>query len=130
QAATSDPAPATAEADGDSAALDAVVVDLLLGRGTLLLGATELLETARTPVAVHAGADAERLGLAVGNPLVIQGPGGTVRLPVAISDAVVPGCLVLPGGVTPDARREVAGTDGGMDQPLRVRIAAAQPVTA
>ena len=108
--------------------LDAVIVDLLLGNGTMLLGAHELRATAKTPTAVISREDATRMGLSDGQHVDVGASDGAVRLPVQVSDGVAQGCVVLPGGATPLVRQALAGMDVG--GPVRVKIAAVEPVTA
>lgn len=107
--------------------LDAVTVDLLLShRSTLLAGADELLATAPTPAATVAASDADRLGLADGQTVTVSGPGGSLTLPLAVSDRVAAGSVVLPGNAT-DAP---VGTLADPDDPtarLRVRVSAGEP---
>ncbi|MEY3019168.1 MAG: hypothetical protein RLZZ272_152 [Actinomycetota bacterium] len=78
-----------------------VVRPLLLGTGTMLAGADDLLATARTPVVLVNPADAAARGLSDGDEAVLTGAtGAALVLPVVIAPDLVPGAVVLPGGST------------------------------
>jgi NADH-quinone oxidoreductase subunit G len=87
-------APATSSGSDE---FDAIVLDPLLGHGTMLLGAKELIETARPPAVWVNESDARRLGISSGRHVAVVGHSGSVELPARVSAAVVPGCVVLPG---------------------------------
>ena len=108
----------------DDGAFDAVVVDLLLGDGTMLAGADELLATARRPAVTVNRRDADALGFAEGDVVEVAGPAGAVRLPVVLSDGVVPGCVVLPGGTRAGTPGALLGADAAAEQWLRVTLSA------
>ncbi|MFO8076623.1 MAG: NADH-quinone oxidoreductase subunit G [Egibacteraceae bacterium] len=110
------PRPERAERDDD--ALEAVLVDALLGRGELLDGAKELLASAPEPVATVAPGEAERLGLAAGERVAVVGDAGRLELALAVDEHVVPGVVVLPANST-DPRPAELAADGA---PLRVRL--------
>ena len=110
-------APAAA-GEGD---LDAVVVDPLFGPGSTMLGrADALLATARAPVVRVHPDDAARLGLTDGATVAVTGAADArAVLPVAVTDRVTPGVVVVPGPAS------------GVVVPLgRVRLAAADRVEA
>jgi NADH-quinone oxidoreductase subunit G len=76
---------------------DVVVLDYLLGDGTMLLGAKALKETAR-PASVWVSADdAAALGLHEGAAVAVVGPGGRSELPARVTTGVARGSVVLPG---------------------------------
>ena len=91
--------PDTTAAASSSAAdeFDAIIIDPLLGDGTLLLGAKELTETSRPAVVWVNESDARRLDISDGRHVNVVGHVGSVELPAKVSGAVVPGCIVLPG---------------------------------
>jgi anaerobic selenocysteine-containing dehydrogenase len=101
---------------------DVVVLDSLLGDGTMLLGAKALRETARPPAAWVHPDDAASLGLHDGAHLAVVGPGGRVELPVRVTAALVPGCVVLPGPSSAPSPGSLAAAG----EPLRVRL---EPLT-
>jgi NADH-quinone oxidoreductase subunit G len=81
----------------DEGSFDVVVVDSLLGDGTMLLGAKALKETA-APVTVWVNAeDARRIGLAQGSHVRLTGDAGSVELPAKVTTDVAPGVVVVPG---------------------------------
>jgi len=74
----------------------------LLAGGTLFLQGslshrTELLpRLAKTPRAFMSRGDAQRLALAEGDTVELEGAAGRIRLPVALDDAVAPGSVFVP----------------------------------
>ena len=103
---------------GDGLAL--VSWPLLLDRGVMTRGATDLLATARDAVVALSPADAAARGLADGDEAEVTGAGGTLRLPVRIEELLVDGCVWLPANsTTPNAATLVAGG------PARVEVTAA-----
>ncbi|HWB72324.1 MAG TPA: NADH-quinone oxidoreductase subunit G [Egibacteraceae bacterium] len=101
---------------------DAVVVDWLLGEGTMLVGAKGLKETAR-PAAVWVNeADARRLDIRDGGHVAVVGPGGRLDLPARVTGDVVSGCVVLPANSTPTTPGMLLAPDAPRDAPLRVRL--------
>ncbi|GGI05727.1 NADH-quinone oxidoreductase subunit G [Egicoccus halophilus] len=96
---------------GDPAALELVVRPLLLDRGTMLTGASDLLATARTPVVDLNTADAERLGIVDGAPVELSGNGATLRLTARVGHDVVPGAAVVPANSTDEPAAVLLGTD-------------------
>ena len=127
------PAAATPRQPSDGA-LDAVTLDYLLAGGDMLRGADELNATARQPSVWMNTEDAARLGLGGGDRVHVaahaaEGADGDttvqrVELPVVVTGAVTPGCVVLPadaGGV------RLGGAHGSAGR-LQVRIDA--PETA
>ncbi|MGH3665756.1 MAG: molybdopterin-dependent oxidoreductase, partial [Egibacteraceae bacterium] len=98
--------------------LDVVVMDHLIGDGSMLLGAKALQETARPAAAWVNAVDAERLGLADGQQVAVVGDEERIELPATITPHVAPGVVVLPGsssGVN-------AATLVAAGEPLRVRL--------
>jgi NADH-quinone oxidoreductase subunit G len=110
-------------ADGE---IDVVVVDQLLARGTLLAGAKELAETARPATVRMHPDDAARLGVAAQAVVTLEGPGGEVTLPATLSDAVVPGCVVVPGKTGTGEAVRLADLRAGGAAVLRCRIRAGE----
>jgi NADH-quinone oxidoreductase subunit G len=111
-----------AVAPPDSGELEAVTVDHLLStRSTLLAGADDLLATAPTPMAVMAPGDAQQLGLTAGQDVTVTGPGGALTLPLAVSERVVAGSVVLPGNAT-DAPVGTLADPNDPTARLRVRL--------
>jgi NADH-quinone oxidoreductase subunit G len=104
-------------------AFDVVVLDWLLGDGTMLLGAKALRDTARPPAVWVHPEDAAALDLHDGAQAVVIGPGGRLTLPVRATAAVVRGCVVLPGPSNAPAPGGLAGDEA----PLRVRLEPAAP---
>jgi NADH-quinone oxidoreductase chain G len=74
----------------------------LLSGGTLFLQGslshrTELLPRLAKPArAFMSRGDAQRLALAEGDRVELEGPAGSIRLPVAFDDSVAPGCVFVP----------------------------------
>ena len=111
----------------DDGWLDAVVVDLLVGDGTMLAGADELL-AARDPATVRVNArDAEALGVVDGGTVEVVGQdpetgeaaGEALRVRSVAVEGVAPGTVVLTGGMLahlPGAAGRAEGTW------LRVRL--------
>jgi NADH-quinone oxidoreductase subunit G len=114
----------------DDGALDALVVDALIGRGTLLVGAKELKATARSAVVVMNAGDAAALGFADGDLVDVTGPEGQLRLPVHTSETVVAGAAVLPGGATPMLPGAMRDPEQRAESWLRVRVAAVEKAAA
>ncbi|MBA2319324.1 MAG: NADH-quinone oxidoreductase subunit G [Euzebyales bacterium] len=114
--------PAPSERDDE---LDAVLVDWLLGEGSMLLGAKELKATGRPPAVWVNPVDAERRGLGDGAAVTVEGPGGGIELPVRVTDGVVAGCVVVPANSTAAPGGVLNGTDDGTPAPLRVRLTGA-----
>lgn len=113
--------PAAAAAT-DERPLTAVVLPHLLGRGTMLTGAKELLESA-PPATVWVHPDSVPDGVADGSVVAVRGPAGSLELPVRITTAVARGVVVVPANSTTDpagALRDGAG-------PLHVAL---EPVAA
>ncbi len=81
----------------DQGTFDVVVIDSLLGDGTMLLGAKALKETA-PPVTVRVNVtDARRLGLAQGGAVRLLGEATSVELSATVTGDVAPGVVVMPG---------------------------------
>ncbi|MFA9432728.1 NADH-quinone oxidoreductase subunit G [Egicoccus sp. AB-alg2] len=97
---------------GDPSELRLVVRPLLLDRGSMLTGASDLLATARTPVVDLNVADAQRLGIADGDEVELSGAGHTLRLVARVGTDVVPGAAVVPANSTDDPAAVLLGTDG------------------
>jgi NADH-quinone oxidoreductase subunit G len=77
-----------------------VVLDYLLGRGTMLLGASALLDTARPGTVWVHPEDAARAGLSAGDAVAVVGSAGRVELSARITDAVARGVVVVPRNST------------------------------
>ena len=101
-------------------------VDWLLGQGDLLAGADELRATARAPRALLHPAEAERLGIADGAPVVLRGERGRIELPAHVTEHVVEGCVVVPANSTEVTPAEL-GPEVGADGVARVQVASAEP---
>jgi NADH-quinone oxidoreductase subunit G len=117
-AAMTVPQPAAAPTSSAADEFDAIVIDPLLGDGTMLLGAKALQESSPPAVVQINESDARRLGITSGRHVTVVGHAGSVELPARVTAAVVPGCIVLPGvsgGVA-------AATLVGKDAPLHVRL--------
>jgi NADH-quinone oxidoreductase subunit G len=119
--------PASAD---DDAQFDVQRVKSLIGNGTMLLGAQELLASANDPVVLVSPNDAKRLELSDGQLVDVEGADARVRLPVGISATVAQGAVVLYTGTTVLSPQALSGGSPGSNQPLRVSIAATQAVTA
>jgi NADH-quinone oxidoreductase subunit G len=103
---------------------DAVLVEPLLGEGTMLAGAEALKQTARVPAVWISPSDAERLGVSDGRHVVVVTDHGRVELPAKVTAAVVAGCVRLPRR-TAVADAAALGSDGA----LRVRLEVAEGYT-
>src|SRR5690606_10554005 len=79
--------------EGDDDTLTVEAVPSLLGRGSMLRGADDLLATARRPAAWAHPDDARRTGVADGDTVVLVGAGGSITLPLRVTDDVAPGCV-------------------------------------
>jgi NADH-quinone oxidoreductase subunit G len=102
----------------------AVARPLLLDHGTMLAGANDLLATAR-PARVELGAhDAEELGIADGDLVVVVAAGARLELTAQVRRDLVPGVVVLPANSTPQPAGVLAQRDGSMIVTLE-RLAAA-----
>ncbi len=82
---------------GDSDSFDVVVIDSLLGDGTMLLGAKALKETAPAVTVWVNAEDARRIGLAQGGSVRLVGDAASVELPATVTADVAPGVVVVPG---------------------------------
>ena len=108
-----DDAEVASDASADEAQGLAVVArPLLLDRGTMLVGATDLLATARPATVAVAPSDAQASDLADGDIVEVAGAGGSLRLPVAVQPDVVAGTVVLPTNSTDDPVWDLADRDG------------------
>jgi NADH-quinone oxidoreductase subunit G len=115
-----------AVADG---ALVGVVRPLLLGVGTMLAGADDLLATARTPVALVNPAEAAARGLADGDEVLLtSATGATLTLALVTATDVVAGTVVLPGGATLPPVTSLADAEGAIVVTLEAASADAPPV--
>jgi NADH-quinone oxidoreductase subunit G len=110
-------------AERDEEQLVVEAVPLLLGRGSMLRGAEELLATARPPEAWVHRDDASRAGLSDGAVAVVSGPNGRIELPVRITDQVGRGCVRLPQNATDDALGVLVDPEAAT-APVRVRLMA------
>lgn len=135
--ATPHPLPAADAAVGvaDGAAvpagtLVAVVRSLLLDRGTLLAGATDLLATARDATVTLARRDADAHGIADGDTVAVRGANDvTLELPAVVADDVLPGFVVLPRSST-DTFANALADDAGVVRVTVERVAGAAPAAA
>jgi NADH-quinone oxidoreductase subunit G len=69
---------------------------MLLDGGTMLLGATQLLETAPQPFVEIGRADAERLGVATGDRVRVTSACGRVEAPARVTNAIADRCVFVP----------------------------------
>ena len=105
--------------------LDVVLLPALLGRGDMLLGAKALLETARPATAWLHPDDATAVGAHDGAAVRIDGPSGTLELPVRWTPHIRPGTVVLPQNSTePLVGALWSGQPAG---PRRARLAPVAP---
>jgi len=98
--------------DDEAQGLAVVARPLLLDRATMLVGATDLLATARPATVAVAPSDAQASDLADGDIVEVAGAGGSLRLPVAVQPDVVAGTVVLPTNSTDDPVWDLADRDG------------------
>jgi NADH-quinone oxidoreductase subunit G len=124
---TSEHSDASAERDNDQLIVEAV--PLLLGRGSMLRGADELVATARPPEAWVHRDDAGRAGLSDGAIAVVAGPNGRIELPVRITGQVAAGCVRLPQNATEDALGVLVDPEAAT-APVRVRLLARETAGA
>lgn len=94
------------ESDG----LRAVVRPMLLDRGTMLTGATDLLATARESAAVLNAVDAASLGITDGDEVEVAGAGQVLHLTARVGHDAVPGVVVLPANSTDVPAAALLGT--------------------
>jgi NADH-quinone oxidoreductase subunit G len=90
--------------------LRGVVVDLLIGEQTMLLGAGPLKATGRVPSVRMNETDARRAGIVPRDRVRVRSASGEVVLTAEVTDDVAAGVVVLPGT---GALREMAGLIGG-----------------
>jgi NADH-quinone oxidoreductase subunit G len=109
QPAAAEDAPAAPGDDG----LTLLARPLLLDRGTMLVGADDLLATARTATATLAVADAAVLGVAAGDHVALSGGGHTITLPVRVADDLAAGVVLVPSNSTEVPAAALTGRDGG-----------------
>ena len=113
---------ATPPAPPPDGSLHAVVLPYLLGRGTLLTGAKELLETARPAAAWLHPDDAAKAGVVHGQTVTVRGPGGVLELLAKVTELVVPGCVVIPANSTETVPGELAAEGAERGAPLHVTV--------
>jgi NADH-quinone oxidoreductase subunit G len=89
--------------------LRGVVVEYLLGQGTMLLGAGPLKETARTPAVWLNETDARRLAVTSGDRVTVSSPKGSAELAAIVRADVAQGAAVIPGPSTVPALADVLG---------------------
>jgi NADH-quinone oxidoreductase subunit G len=118
---------AVVERDDEQLVVEAVPP--LLGRGSMLRGADELMATARPPQAWVHRDDASRAGLSDGAVAVVSGPNGRIELPVRITDQVARGCVRLPQNATDDALGVLVDPEAAT-APVRVRLMARETAGA
>jgi NADH-quinone oxidoreductase subunit G len=102
--------------------LAAVVLERLIGEGSMLTGAKALKETGRDASVWVSTADAAQLGLADRAHVAVVGPGGRYELPATVTDTVASGCVVLPGPSTFTAPGVLAAPQSPPAGPQRVRL--------
>ncbi|MFA9446240.1 NADH-quinone oxidoreductase subunit G [Egicoccus sp. AB-alg6-2] len=107
-----DAAAATPAEEAEDGGLRLVVRPLLLDRGSMLTGASELLATARTPVVDLNTADAASSGITDGDEVELSGAGNTLRLVARVGHDVVPGVAVVPANSTDVPAAALLGADG------------------
>ena len=73
---------------------------LLLDRGTMLDGAGDLMATAKQPWAEMSAVDADALGVADGDRVVVTGGSATLALTARVGHDVVPGVVAIPANST------------------------------
>ena len=99
--ASRDGAPASAGAEArEAGSFEVVVLDYLLGRGSMLVGAPALAQTARTPSLWVNALDAADAALSDGESVAVVGANRRVELPVKVTTGVARGVVVLPGSST------------------------------
>ena len=98
----------------DAQGLAVVARPLLLDRGTMLVGATDLLATARPATVAVSPTDAQTGYLVDGDIVEVAGAGSSLRLPVAVQPDVVAGTVVLPTNSTDDPVWDLADRDGDL----------------
>jgi NADH-quinone oxidoreductase subunit G len=92
-------------------ALHAVLRPMLLDRGTMLVGATDLNATAREPLALIGTRTAADHGIEDGDTVAVEGAGRRLELRAAVRGDVVDGTVVLPANsTTPPANDLVTAT--------------------
>ena len=69
---------------------------LLLDAGTMLLGATELLDTADQPFVELGRADAERLGISAGDRVRVASACGRIEGPARVTTGMADRCVFVP----------------------------------
>jgi NADH-quinone oxidoreductase subunit G len=105
------PEPADAATEGDEG-FTLVARPLLVDRGTMLVGATDLRATARPATVGVAPSDAQELDLADGDLVEVAGEKGTMTLPVEVRPDVVPGIVVVPTNSTDVPAGDLADREG------------------
>ncbi|MPZ87508.1 MAG: NADH-quinone oxidoreductase subunit G [Nitriliruptorales bacterium] len=114
------PAPAGQRGPAGEGEFDVVMLDYLLGQGSMLLGAKALSETARAATAWISPPDAERIGAVEGESVAVIGAEAHLELPARITAGVAQGVVVLPANSTPTPAGVVTRTAGQ----VRVRLKA------
>ena len=97
---------------GAEGELQAVIRPLLLDRGTMLAGATDLLATARPGLAELNAHDAAALGIGDGDLVAVTGNDARLELTAAVRGDVAPGSIVLPANSTDQSAYDLADRDG------------------
>ncbi len=100
------------EVEDDTPELLVVARPLLLDRGTMLTGATDLLATAREATADLAPEDAVERGIEEGDLVEVSGANGRLTLTARIRPDVRPGVVVLPTHATEVPVGVLADRDG------------------
>jgi len=117
--------PASADDPGGDAVTDGfgvVILDALIGEGSMLLGAGTLRASARPPAVLVNEADARRIGLGHGQLVAVVGPGGRLELPAKVTGYITSGVVGLPGNSTAQPPTTLRDPDAPAHEPLRVRL--------
>jgi NADH-quinone oxidoreductase subunit G len=103
---------ASAPATADEGSFTVVARPLLLDRGTMLAGATDLLATARPAEALLGTDDASALEVSDGDLVTLTGAHGALTLPVRVAADLLAGHVVVPTNATDDPAGVLADVDG------------------
>jgi NADH-quinone oxidoreductase subunit G len=116
--------PVTTPAEGEAAGADpagpltAVIRPMLLDRGTMLTGATDLAATARAGAALLGTDAAAAHGLVDGDHVIVRGGSAELTLPVEVRGDVIAGVVVLPANSTDVPAWALADLDGHVEVTL------------
>ncbi len=98
---------------------------LLLDRGTMLAGATDLLATARPATVIVNAHDAQQHGIADGDRVAVVAGSGRLELTAEVRRDLVPGVVVVPSTSTEVSAGALVGRDGAVEVRLERLEAAA-----